>query len=110
MSLFTVIACEPYNEIEEKVVLESSFVHDKDIDEIKEIAPELNLTERLNCLRISRYLDNYNKDEYENNFRIVLYILQNGITEQREHQAQAIKEKFKVNIPDYEIGKCPFEN
>jgi hypothetical protein len=42
----------------EKLVLESYVVHDEDIDEIKESASELNLTERLNCLRISRYLDN----------------------------------------------------
>jgi hypothetical protein len=53
LSRFTVIACEPYNESEEKVVLENSVVKDKDIDEIKERAPELNLTERLNCLRKS---------------------------------------------------------
>ena len=110
LSRFTVIACEPYSEKEEKVVLESSVVQDKDIDEIKNRAPELNLTERLNCLRISKYLDNYNKDDHENNLRIALYVLQKGITEQRENQTDAIKEKFKVNIPDYEIGKCPFED
>ena len=110
LSRFTVIACEPYNETEEKVVLESSVVHDEDIDEIKERAPELNLTERLNCLRISKLLDKYNKDEHENNLRIALYVLQNGLTEQREYQANAIKEKFEVNIPNYEDGKCPFED
>jgi hypothetical protein len=110
LSRFTVITCEPYNETEEKVVLESSVVHDEDIDEIKERAPELNLTERLNCLRISKLLDKYNKDEHENNLRIALYVLQNGLTEQREYQANAIKEKFEVNIPNYEDGKCPFED
>ena len=110
LSRFSVIACEPYNENEEKVVLESSVVHDEDIDEIKERAPELNLTERLNCLRISRYLDKYNNNDHENNLRIALYILQNGIIEQREKQTKFIKEKFQVNIPDYEIGICPFEN
>ena len=73
LSRFTVIACEPYIENKEKVVLESSVVHDEDIDEVKERTPELNLTERLNCLRISRYLDKYNNNDHENNLGIVIY-------------------------------------
>jgi hypothetical protein len=43
LSRFTVIACEAYSEEEEKVVLESSTVKDKDIEQFNNLAENFNL-------------------------------------------------------------------
>ena len=110
LSRFTIIACEPYSEEEESVVLESSAVKDKDINEFNSLAPNFNLTERLNCLRITKCLDKYIKDEHENNLKISVYLLQKGLLEQRENQISNLKNDFNLTLPDYEDGKCPFEN
>ena len=78
LSRFTVIACEAYTEEEEKVVLIGSAVQDKDINEFNDLAPNFNLTERLNCLRITKELDKFNKEEHDKNLRTSVYILQKG--------------------------------
>jgi len=110
LSRFTVIACESYTEEEEKVVLPGSAVEDKDINEFNDLAENFNLTERLNCLRISKELEKLNKNEHENNLRTSVYILQKGLIEQRENQISLLQEKCKLKLPDYEDGICPFEN
>ena len=110
LSRFTVIACEPYTEEEESVVLESSAVKDKDINEFNTLAPNFNLTERLNCLRITKYLDKLNKDDHENNLKISVFILQKGLLEQRENQIANMKKDFNLTLPDYKDGVCPFKN
>ena len=108
LSRFTVIACESYTDEEEKVVLESSAVEDNDITEFNELAPNFNLTERLNCLRITKELDKFNKQEHEKNLKTSVYILQKGLIEQRESQISSLKEHVKLELPDYEDGICPF--
>ncbi len=111
LSRFTVISCEPYTEEEEeKVVLAGSTVENKDINESNDLAPNFNLTERLNCLRITKELDKFNNGELENNLRTSVYILQKGLTEQRENQISIFKEHFKLELPVYEDGICHFEN
>ena len=67
LSRFTVIACEPYTEEEEKIVLENTDVADIDIDEFNNLAPNFNLTKRLNCLRITKKLDQFNKNNHDEN-------------------------------------------
>ena len=48
---------------------------------------------------------------HETNLNIALYILQKGLIEQRENQIIKLKNDFNfINIPDYEDGKCPFED
>jgi hypothetical protein len=89
--------------------LESSAVQDDDINKIKKLALNFNLTELLNCLRITKYLDKFNANEHENNLKIALYVLLKGLIEQRERQISKLKEDFNLNILDYEDGQCPFE-
>jgi hypothetical protein len=89
--------------------LESSAVQDDDINKITKLAPNFNLTELLNCLRITKYLDKFNANEHENNLKIALYVLLKGLIEQRERQISKLKEDFNLNILDYEDGQCPFE-
>ena len=109
LSRFTLIACQSYSEEEEKVVLADSTGEDKDINEFNDLTENFILTERLNCLRITKKLDEFNKKEHENNLRISVYILQKGLIEQRESQISFLKEKFELNLDDYEDGICPFE-
>ena len=109
LSRFTVIACEQYTEEEESVVLESSAVEDKDINEFNNLAQNFNLSERLNCLRITECLDKFNND-HENNLKLSVYILQKGLLEQRERQIENMKQDFNLNLPNYEDGNCPFED
>ena len=110
LSRFTVIACESYNEEEEKIVLSGSAAEDKDINKFNDLAPNFNLTKLLNCLRIIKELDKFNKEEHETNLRTSLYILQKGLTEERENQISSLNKKFKLQLSDYEDGICPFEN
>jgi len=65
LSRFTVIACEPYTNEEEKIVLENNAVENLDINEFNNLAPNFNLTERLNCLRMTKNLDIFIKDNHE---------------------------------------------
>ena len=99
------------NEEEEQFILESSATENEDINKIKKLAPNFNLSELLNCLEICKRLDDLNKNMHETNLNIALYILQKGLIEQRENQIIKLKNDFNLNnIPDYEDGKCPFED
>jgi len=109
LSRFTVIACEPYTKEEEKIVLESTIKGNFDIDEFNKLAPNFNLTEKLNCLRMTKNLDNLIKDNHDKNLKICAYILQKGLTKQRESQVQKLEDSFKLNLRNYEDGICPFE-
>ena len=109
LSRFTIIACEPYTEEEEKIVLENTAAENLDIDEFNKLASNFNLTERLNCLRMTKNLDIFIKDNHEKNLRTCVYILQKGLMEQRESQIQSLKESFPLKIQNYEDGTFPFE-
>ena len=110
LSRFTVIACEPYNKEEEKIVLENTDVEDIDIDEFNNLVINFNLTKRLNCLRITKKLDKLNKDSHDTNLRMSVYILQKGLMEQRESHILKLQEEFNLKIPNYQDGICPFED
>ena len=110
LSRFTVIACEPYTEEEEKIVLENTAVENIDINEFNNLAPNFNLTKRLNCLRITKKLDKFNNNNHDINLKISIYLLQKGLIEQRESQISKLQKLFKLNIPDYQDGICPFED
>ena len=104
LSRFTLISCEKYNENEEKLVLTYKVSdEDKDISEFNKLAKDFSLSERLNCLRISRELDNRSKiegkKEHKKNLRLSVYIFKNGLLEEREKNIKKLKEKFlKVNL------------
>jgi len=109
LSRFTVIACESYTEEEEKIVLENTAVENLDIDKFNNLAPNFNLTERLNCLRMTKNLDKFIKHNHDKNLRACIYILQKGLMEQRESLIPKLQEKLNLKIPNYEDGICPFE-
>ena len=108
LSRFTVIACEPYTKEEEKIVLENNIEGNFDIDEFNNLTHNFNLNEKLNCLRMTKNLDKIIKDNHDKNLKICAYILQKGLMKQRESQVQKLQESFKLNIPNYEDGTCPF--
>ena len=80
-------------------------VKDKDINEFNNLAQNFSLIERLNCLRITKCLDNLNNDEHENNLKLSqynndtlennlklsVYILQKGLLVPRESQIENLK-------------------
>lgn len=82
-----------------EIIIKENF----DIDEFNKLAPNFNLTEKLNCL------EKLIKDNNDENFKIYVYILQKGLTKQRESQVQKLKDLFKLNLPNYEDGICLFE-
>ena len=106
LSYFTVIACSPYSEKEEEIVLHIS---DEDMNLINKLAPNFNLTKKLNCVRITKKLDNNIKNKnHEENLRIVLYVFQKGLIKQKGEEILKLKKDFNLHIPDYEDGICPF--
>ena len=111
LSRFTIIACQPYTEEEEKILLENNALENLDLDEFNNLAHNFNLTERINCFRKTKNLDKFIKDNHDNNLRTCIYILQKGLMEQRENlgQTHKLQEDLKLKIPNYEEGICPFE-
>ena len=89
--------------------MEDFSINGNDMNELNNLAPHSNLNEKINYIRITKELDNFNKDEHENNLRTSIFILQKGLMEQRENRISKIKKDFKLNIHNYEDGKCPFE-
>ena len=90
--------------------MENTAVEGIDIDEFNDLAPNFNLTERLNCLRITKNLDAFIKNNHKDNLRTSIYVLQKGLLEQRENQISTLQNRFKLKIPNYENGICPFED
>ena len=106
LSRFTVISIQPYTEKEEQEVLKITAVKNQDIDEIKKLTTtKLTLTEAKNCLEICKSLDLLLKNQHENNLKLALFMWYKGNIERREKRINDIKEQFKSNINDYEIGK-----
>ena len=86
-----------------------SAVKSKDIEEIKDLTTtKLTLSEAKNCLEICKSLDSKLTNQHENNLKLALYMWCKGNIERREKQIEEIKKKFKIEIPNYEIGESPF--
>ena len=47
--------------------------------------------------------------DHDNNLRTCTYILKRGLLEKRESLIQKLQNYFKIYIPNYEKGICPFE-